>query len=89
VATFNRWQISAVVMSKGIGLPVQLMSEVPNWGFSGPYCIDFIGTHLRSSPSMLVVEKSREINSPISKTALLTVIARPSRVATRRGHAAE
>jgi hypothetical protein len=50
-----------------LGLPVQLMSKVPNW-----YHLDFIGVHFRAGLSELAVEYSRKINGQISKTAQLT-----------------
>jgi hypothetical protein len=55
------------------------MSKVPNWGFCGLYHLDFIGIRFRAGSPVLADENSREINSQISKTALLAVIARPGR----------
>jgi hypothetical protein len=52
---------------------------VPNWGFSGPYPTDFIGTRFWAKSIDVVGKKSLEINSQILKTALLTFIARPGR----------
>jgi hypothetical protein len=53
------------------------MSKVPNWGFSGPYRIDFIGMPFRTKTFNLTGKKSPEINSQILKTAQLTSNARP------------
>src|ERR1017187_5039535 len=63
-----------------VGLPVQSVSKVPDWGFGGRYHIDFLGMPFRASPSQLAVENFREIKGQILKTALSPVNARPSRI---------
>jgi hypothetical protein len=40
------------------GLPVQLMSQVPNWGFSGRYHLDFISVRFRTDPTVLAFKNS-------------------------------
>jgi hypothetical protein len=44
-----------------LGLPVQLMSKVPNWQILAIYSIDFIGRAVWTEQGKLTVENSNEI----------------------------
>jgi hypothetical protein len=46
----------------GIGLPVQLMSKVPDWGFPAQYVIDFVRRTFRNDWSKLSAENCKEIS---------------------------
>jgi hypothetical protein len=46
----------------GVGLPVQLMSKVPNWGFPARYLIDFVRRTFRSDWDKFTAENSNEIS---------------------------
>src|SRR6266404_5822778 len=70
-----------------IGLGVQSLSKVPNWGFgglAGPILLISLTPIFRACPSMLVSKKPIEINRDILKTAFLTSNARPGRTLPRR-----
>jgi hypothetical protein len=62
-----------------IGLDVHSLSKVPYWGFRCClYVVDFTRPQMCSTSSILVGEKSNEINRQNLKTAQLTLTARTS-----------
>jgi hypothetical protein len=53
-----------------LGLPVQLMSKVPNWQILAIYSIDFIGRTVWTEHGKLTVENSNEITRLFLKKGL-------------------
>src|ERR1017187_10862090 len=63
----------------GDGLPVQLMSKVPNWRFPTRYPIDFVRRTFWGDSDKLTAENSNEINIRFLKTGLSARIVRGGR----------
>src|ERR1022692_3465966 len=54
-----------LLRAPSLGVPVQSMSEVPDWQCLNVYPIDFIGRRLRGNCGKLIVENSNEISREI------------------------